>query len=93
MDYGFWYDVACYANGAWKGNFTEKEVAENAYEYLCEWEETKAKGKMTYNLTELVGLLKQDIDELDLIPEMDAMYLKRQLETWVEDIEEEVNAL
>lgn len=37
--YGFFYDVAVYANTNWaKGTFTPKEVAENAYFYTVDFE-------------------------------------------------------
>lgn len=36
LDYSFFYDLAKYCNDNWKGCFTEKEIAENAYEYLLE---------------------------------------------------------
>ena len=34
LNYEFFYDVATYANKHWKGCFTEKEIAVNAYNYL-----------------------------------------------------------
>lgn len=37
LGYGFWYDVAKYGNSHWKGSFTTKEIAINAYNYVCEF--------------------------------------------------------
>ena len=34
--YEFFYDLAVYANENWKGNFTPKEIAVNAYLYTCD---------------------------------------------------------
>lgn len=36
MEYGDFYDIAEYGNANWKGNFTPKEIACNAYDYLVE---------------------------------------------------------
>ena len=60
MDFGFWYDVAEYGNVNWKGGFSPKEVAENAYEYLCEWEATVRDRKVTANIDGLMHLLHED---------------------------------
>lgn len=60
MDYGFWWDVAHYGNEAWRGKFSEKEVAENAYEYLCEWKATLDSDKVTASLDVLMHLLHED---------------------------------
>lgn len=60
MDYGFWYDVSQYANDNWKGCFTPKEIAEGAYEYLCEWEGTLKDGKVTSVLDTLMHQLHED---------------------------------
>lgn len=63
MDFGFWYSVAEYANENWKGGFTPKEVAEGAYEYLCEWKATLQDDKVTYNLDVLMHQLHEDYCE------------------------------
>lgn len=60
MNYGFWWDVAHYGNEAWRGKFSEKEVAENAYEYLCEWKTTLDSDKVTASLDVLMHLLYED---------------------------------
>ena len=61
MDFGFWYDVAEYANENWKGGFSPKEVAENAYEYLCEWEFTMKVGVVTPTIETLMEQLHEDL--------------------------------
>ncbi len=61
MDYGFFYDVAEYGNANWKGGFSPKEVAENAYEYLCEWEFTMRIGVATSTIETLMEQLHEDL--------------------------------
>ena len=63
MDYGFFYDIANYGNENWKGNFSHKEIAQNAYDYLYEYEESKANGKVTHTISELLTLLDEDNNE------------------------------
>lgn len=60
MDYGFWYAVATYGNANWKGNFTPKEIAVNAFEYWCEWKATLDSDKVTATLDDLMHLLHED---------------------------------
>lgn len=60
MEYGFWYDVAEYGNKAWNGKFTEREIAENAFEYWCEWKSTLDSDKVTANLDTLMHQLHED---------------------------------
>lgn len=79
MEYGDFYDIAEYGNANWKGNFTPKEIACNAYDYLVEFEESKARETVTPVIQELCKLLAEDggeeckewlyqiADELELI--------------------------
>lgn len=60
MDFGFWYDVAVYCNANWKGGFTPKEIAENAFEYWCEWKTTLDSDKVTANIDDLMHQLHED---------------------------------
>ena len=43
LDYSFFYDLSSYLNEHWNGSFTEKEVAQNAYDYLSDYEISKKK--------------------------------------------------
>lgn len=61
MDYSFWYDVAEYGNVNWKGAFSPKEVAENAYAFLLEWQLSMANHKVNYSIDSLIELLKEDV--------------------------------
>ena len=60
MEFGTFYDIAEYGNGAWKGNFSSKEVACNAYDYLCEYNVSKENGEPTFVIKELYKLLIED---------------------------------
>ena len=41
MEYSDFYDIAEYGNEHWNGNYTQKEIACNAYDYLCDFEWSK----------------------------------------------------
>lgn len=60
MQYEDFYDIAVYGNTNWKGSFTQKEIACNAYDYLVEFEVSKARKRPLYAIKELVKLLMQD---------------------------------
>lgn len=60
MDYDDFYDLAVYANDAWKGSFTPKEVAVNAYNYLSDLNWSVENHEVACGISRLVELLKQD---------------------------------
>ena len=60
LDYGFWYDVAKYGNENWKGCFSEKEIAENAYTYKCEYDWSKANNSLSEAIKRVIELLHDD---------------------------------
>lgn len=63
LGYGDFYDIAEYGNANWKGGYTQKEVACNAYEYLCAFEESKAKEVIAPIIQEIAKLLAEDASE------------------------------
>lgn len=63
MDYADFYDIAEYGNKNWKGCFTSREIAMNAYDYLCEFKYSKRDGIITKSLRELINLLREDGSE------------------------------
>ena len=79
MRYGDFYDIATYGNDMWKGNFTPKEIAENAYIYYADFQWSKANDTIAHSIKELAKLLTEDgteecqdwlqrmAEELDLI--------------------------
>ena len=62
MTYDNFYTIAEYGNEHWKGSFTPREVANNAYDYLCEYRYSVAKGKPTRTMIELCKLICEDMD-------------------------------
>lgn len=65
LDYGDFYDIANYGNENWKGGYTLKEIACNAYEYFADFEYSKAKGSyhISSTIQELLRLLDEDGSE------------------------------
>ena len=64
LDYGFFYDIAEYGNTNWKGCFTPREIACNAYNYLANFEYSKVKGgHISSIIQELLRLLDEDSSE------------------------------
>ena len=60
MEYADFYDIAVYGNANWKGAFTQKEIACNSYNYLMDFEYSKAKGTVVSTIQELIDLLLDD---------------------------------
>lgn len=60
MNYLDFYDIATYGNENWKGGFTEREVANNAYEYFAEYEYSVQQKEATHTIEELCNLLEED---------------------------------
>ena len=60
MEYNDFYDIAVYGNAQWKGAFTQKEIACNAYNYLMDFEYSKVKGTVVSTIQELIDLLLDD---------------------------------
>lgn len=62
-NYEFWYDVAEYISEINKGNATPREIALNAYEYLCEWQRSMEAEMVTENIEIIINLLTEDGSE------------------------------
>ena len=65
MTYDDFYTIVEYGNENWKGSFTQREIANNAYDYLCEFQASKIKGKPTRTMIELCKLICEDMDYAD----------------------------
>ena len=61
MDYRDFYCIADYANVHWKGGFAPIEIAENAYNYLRDFEWSKENGKVANSIKVLLANLDEDI--------------------------------
>ena len=54
------YLIAEYGNENWKGSFTPREIADNAYDYLCEFQASKANNEPTEIIKTLCSLLVEN---------------------------------
>jgi len=62
LEYSEFYDIAEYGNVAWKGSFTQKEVACNAYIYYADYLWSKKEGKMAHSMEVLCRNLADDLE-------------------------------
>lgn len=60
MQYSDFYNIAAYGNKAWKGCFSAREIAENAYIYTSDFEWSKRNKKVAHSIQELAKLLVED---------------------------------
>lgn len=60
LTFSDFYDIAVYGNQNWKGYFSHKEIAMNAYDYLCEYNISLKKKKLTNTMKTLLDLLITD---------------------------------
>ena len=65
MEYDDFYLIAEYGNENWKGYFTPREIANNAYDYKAEYDYSIKQGKPTRTMTELCKLICEDINYTD----------------------------
>ena len=65
MEYADFYDIAKYGNENWKGSFTPREIACNAYDYKAEYDYSIKQDKLTHTMIELCKLICEDMDYAD----------------------------
>ena len=65
LEYADFYDIAEYGNENWKGSFTPREIANNAYDYKVEYDYSIEQGKPTRTMIELCKLCCEDMDYLN----------------------------
>ena len=65
MKYSDFYEIATYGNKNWKGSFTPKEVACNAYDYKVEYDYSINQNNPTHAMIELCKLICEDMDYAD----------------------------
>ena len=65
LEYADFYDIAEYGNENWKGNFSPREIANNAYDYKVEYDYSIKQGKSTRTMIELCKLICEDMDYAD----------------------------
>ena len=60
MTYLDFFQLAKYANKAWNGCYSMKEIAENAKNYKIDFDFSVKNGEAKYSIYELLNLLKDD---------------------------------
>ena len=65
LEYIDFYTIAEYGNENWKGSFTPREIACNAYDYKAEYDYSIKQGKPTHTMVELCKLICEDMDYAD----------------------------
>ncbi len=79
LSYSDFYDIAEYGNENWKGSFTPREIASNAYDYLCEYQASKENNEPTEIIKTLCSLLAEDGSD--------------ECKIWLREIVEELNLI
>lgn len=79
MEYNDFYLIAEYGNENWKGCFSPREIANNAYDYLCEFQVSKKNEEPTETIKELAKLLAEDGSD--------------DCKCWLREIAEELNLI
>lgn len=54
------YELAKYTNETWKGNFAQREILKNAYNYYCDYAWMRKNKTVPLNLQFLIDNLKMD---------------------------------
>ena len=65
LEYADFYNISEYGNENWKGSFTPREIACNAYDYKAEYDYSIKQGKPTRTMIELCKLICEDMDYTD----------------------------
>ena len=65
MEFNDFYTISEYGNENWKGSFTPREIACNAYDYKAEYDYSIKQGKPTHTMIELCKLICEDMDYSD----------------------------
>ena len=83
MEYADFYDIAVYGNKYWKGSFTPKETACNAYTYYADYEWSIEHNELADDIVILLQYLKEDLLNMS---EDDFDY--EEVIFWITEIEE-----
>lgn len=62
MDFEFFYDLAEYCNKAWRGKYTPREVATNAFLIWQGADECRTMGCDTIEIGAIIEALQEDVD-------------------------------
>ena len=66
MDYNDFYTITEYGSKNWKGCFTPREIANNAYDYKEEYDYSIEQGKPTNIMIELCKLICEDMNYAEI---------------------------
>ena len=66
ITYDDFYTIAEYGTENWKGSFTPREIANNAYDYKAEYDYSIKQGKPTHTMIELCKLICEDMDYAEI---------------------------
>lgn len=66
MDYNDFYTITEYGSENWKGCFTPREIANNAYDYKIEYDYSIEQGKPTHTMIELCKLICEDMNYAEI---------------------------
>ena len=84
LEYADFYDIAEYGNKNWRGSFTEKEIACNAYEYYEAYKASIKANKCTNIINGLLYLLKSDLRYIKNYNPNDPD--REQIEYWISEL-------
>ena len=65
MEFNDFYTIAEYGSENWKGCFTSREIANNAYDYKVEYDYSIEQGKPTHTMIKLCKLICEDMHYAD----------------------------
>ena len=90
MEYNDFYLIAEYGNENWKGSFTPREIACNAYEYKVEYDYSIEQGKPTRTMIELCKLICEDMDYAEIQEESENALTVEQMKQILSDFVMEI---
>ena len=85
MEFNDFYKIAEYGNEHWKGSFTPREIACNAYDYKAEYDYSIEKGKPTHTMIELCKLICEDMDYAEIQEESENSLTVEQMKQILSD--------
>ena len=90
MEFNDFYTIAEYGNENWKGSFSPREIACNAYEYKVEYDYSIKQGKPTRTMIELCKLICEDMDYAEIQEESENSLTIEQMKQILSDFVMEI---
>ena len=85
MEFNDFYTISEYGNENWKGSFTPREIANNAYDYKAEYDYSIEQGKPTHTMIELCKLICEDMDYAEIQEESENALTVEQMKQILSD--------